>query len=63
MGRGSGKPYAKRICGNLKKDLQKRRKFAAQTCFLHQIDTIERLYTAMGVVYPLAAKAHISARL
>jgi len=45
-------PYAKRVCGVLKKDLRERRKFAAQTCFLHRSDIIERLCAAKAAVYP-----------
>jgi hypothetical protein len=55
MWRGIGKPFGKRTCGVLKKDLRKRRKFAAQTCFLHKELITNSLLTAhgrKGEVYP-----------
>ena len=55
MGRGPVEPYAKRVCDVLKKDLRERRKFAAQTCFLHKEFTSNSLLTARGrkgEVYP-----------
>jgi hypothetical protein len=39
MRRGAGSKGGKRVCGHLKKDLRKRRKFAAQSRFLHQTFT------------------------
>ena len=39
MGLGPADPGRKRVCGDLEKDLRKRRKFAAQSRFLHQTFT------------------------
>jgi len=61
MSRGGVEPYAKRVCGVLKKDLRERRKFAAQTCFLHRSDSIELLCTAKDVVCLLLGGTAISA--
>ena len=55
MGQGSDEPYTKRVCGVLKKDLRERRKFAAQTRFLHKESNTNSLLTAQGrkgEVYP-----------
>ena len=48
MCRGTDEPYTKRVCGVLKKDLRERRKFAAQTRFLHQVSMVNLLSAANG---------------